>query len=193
MNILTTESTEHGDIPIDIYTKLANDRIIFIYDYIDDRVASDIIATLLLKDCEDEDQKITLLINSEGGDIRSCFAIYDTLQMLSCEIETVCVGSAMNEAILLLVAGTPGKRFATKNALICPSQLLQEKYHRANLSDAKNILERIQKDNKNFLTEIGKKIGKKYSDLLEKFDKKVYMNAQQAKNFGIIDDIIGSK
>lgn len=178
---------------MDIYTKLANDRILFVYDYVDDKLATDITATLLLKDCEDPEAKISLFINSEGGDIRSVFMIYDMLQLLNCEVETVCVGAAMHEVVLLLVAGTPGKRYATKNAVICPSQLVQEKYYRANLADAKSVLERIQKDNNNYMSALAKKIDKKVADVKVKFENKNFMSAKQAKTYGIIDEIIGVK
>lgn len=191
MNTLITETNEHGEeIPIDIFTKLSNDRILFISDYVDDRLATDITATLLLKDCE-SNEKITLMINTEGGDIRSVFMIFDMMQLLACDIETICVGSCMNEAVLLLAAGTKGQRRATKNAVICVSQLAQEKYYRANLEDAKSVVSRISMDNKNFMGALAKKVGKKTAELLSKFEKKVFMNAKQAKAYDLVDEIIG--
>jgi ATP-dependent Clp protease, protease subunit len=184
--------TEHGEMPIDIFTKLAKDRILFLSDYIDDRIAGDIVATLLLKNYEDSDEKLSLFINSEGGDIRSIFAIYDMMQLMTCPLETVCVGSAMNEVVLLLAAGDKGSRFATPNAVICCSQLMQEKYYRANLVDAKSITARIHNDNKRFLTALAKKIGKKLPEVSTKLEQKTFMNAKQAKSFGIIDQIMGA-
>jgi ATP-dependent Clp protease, protease subunit len=193
LNTIITETTDNGEVPIDIYSKLADDRILFISDYVDDKLATDITSTLLLKDIENPDGKISLFINSEGGDIRSVFMIYDMLQLLQCEIETVCIGSAMNEAALLLAAGSKGSRLATQNAAICISQLVQEKYYRANLADAKSIHKRIEADNHNFMKALAKNIGKKTDDLKIKFKDKVFMSANEAKTFGIIDDIVGVK
>lgn len=193
MNTLITETTERGEVPIDIYAKLADNRILFVSDYVDDKLASDITATLLLKDAEDPDAEISLFINSEGGDIRSVFMIYDMLQLLQCDIKTVCTGSAMNETALLLVAGSPGKRFATQNAAIALSQLVQEKYYRANLADAKSIVGRIDRDNKNFMKAIAKKTGQKVADVISKFDRQVFLSPKEAKAYGIIDEIIGVK
>jgi ATP-dependent Clp protease, protease subunit len=191
LNTIVLEKTEMGDIPIDIYSKLANDRILFIYDYVDDQLATDITATMFLKDQEDQEKKISLFINSEGGDIRSVFMIYDMIKLLSCDVETVCVGSAMNEVVLLLAAGTPGLRYATKNAAICPSELVQEQYHQTNLDDAKEVLKRLQRDNKNMMTELAACVGKKMPEVSMDFERKVFMSAKQAKSYGIIDAIMG--
>lgn len=126
MNTLITEETEHGELPISIYTKLANNRVLFLYDVVGDNLAVDITASLLLMDSDDVTKKITLFINSEGGDIRNIFMIYDMMQLLQSPIETVCVGSAINEVVLLLASGTPGMRHATQNACIVASQLVRK-------------------------------------------------------------------
>ena len=110
MNTIVLQETPNGDIPIDVYQKLADDRILFITDHINDQIATDIIATLLLKDFESSDQKITLFINSDGGDIRNTLMIYDVMQMISAPIKTVCIGSAMDEAVILLSGGEKGRR-----------------------------------------------------------------------------------
>ena len=183
--------TEHGEVLVDVYSKLSDNRILFITDYFDDRVASDIAATLLLKDAENDEEKITLFLNSEGGNIRAVFAIYDLMQLLNSPIETVCVGAAMGEVVLLLAAGTKGMRFATQNSVICVSQLAQENYYRANLEDAGSILKRIHKDNKNFMTALAKGMGKKTAEVSSQFERKTFMNAKQAKSVGLIDGIVG--
>ena len=193
MNTLITETTENGEIATDIYTKMADDRMLFITNHIDDQLASDIAATLLLKDYE-SGNKITLFINSEGAtDIRNVFTIYDTMQLIECPIETICVGSAMNETALILAAGSKGMRFATPNAVICLAQLAQEKYYRATLEDAKGVVERIHKDNKAFIGAIAKKTGNKVADVMAKAKDKWFMSAKQAKTFGLIDGILGAK
>lgn len=193
MNILVNETTEHGSSPVDIYTRLADHRILFIYDTVDDKLASDIAATLLLKDGEDPASKITLFINSEGGDIRNIFMLYDLMQVVRCPIETICVGSAMNESILLLAAGTKGMRFATQNAAICASQLIQEKYYLGDLVDAASVLDRLKKDNRNLMSALAKLTDKKLTEVMADFDKKRFFTAKQAKTYGLIDAVIGGK
>src|SRR5271170_1185233 len=103
---------------MDVYQKLAADRILFVCGDISDELATDIIATLLLKDSEDSEKKITLFINSHGGDIRNAYMIYDVMTMIQAPVETVCIGAAIDEALVLLAGGTPGMRFATKHAVI---------------------------------------------------------------------------
>lgn len=193
MNPLVNEIHEHGPAPVDIYYKLASHRVLFISDYIDDKLAVDIIATLMLLDMEDPFEKISLYINSDGGDIRSVFAIYDMLQKIEAPLETICVGSAMNEALLLLVGGSDGLRQATPNSLICASQLIQEKYAYADLKSAKDSLDRIQKDNKDFVAAIAKHVDKTTSEVMSDFERKKFMTAKQAKSYGLIDSIIGEK
>jgi ATP-dependent Clp protease, protease subunit len=193
LNTLVNETTEHGETPVDIYTRLANNRILFLYDIIEDKVASDIIATLLLKEAEDPVSKITIFINSEGGDIRNVFAIYDLIQILRCPIETICVGSAMNESVLILAAGSPGMRYATPNAMICASQVIQDRSYYSDLDSAESVLERQQRDNKNLISALAKLCGKKPAEVMKDFDKRMFFTAKQALKYGLIDGVIGSK
>ncbi len=190
MNIFITEDPDSGQPPIDIYSKLARDRILFIGN-IDDKEASDIMATLILKDLEDPVNKITLVINSMGGDIRNIFMVYDILQMIQAPVETICVGDAMDEAVLLLAAGTKGMRYATPNAVICPNQLVQDKYMQANLDNAKDMLARITRDNKNLMAIYAKITGKKAAVITKDLDKQQYLDAKQAVAYGWIDKVVG--
>lgn len=190
LNTLVLESTENGDLPLDVYQKLANDRILFICNSISDELATDIVATLLLKDAEDSDNKITLFINSEGGDIRNALMIYDTMSMIEAPIETVCIGSAMDEAAIILAGGTPGLRFATKNSVIAVSQLVHDWYTHSNLTDAKKILDQSMIDNKRMMEIIAKASGKTIKQVTEDFERRVFFNANQAVKYGIIDKVI---
>lgn len=190
MNTILIESTEHGDFPVDIYQKLSNDRILFICNHIDDKLATDIIATLLLKDAEDSEKKITLFINSEGGDIRNAFMIYDMIQMIEAPVETVCIGSAMDEAAIILAAGAPGSRLATKNSIIAVSQLVQDWMSYSDLTNAKKFLDLAVSDNKRMMEIFAKTTGKSLKQVMEDFDRRVFMNAQQAAKYGIIDKVI---
>lgn len=190
MNTIITETTEHGEMPVDVYQKLANDRILFICDHIDDRVATDVAATLLLKDQEDPDQKITLFINSESGDIRSVFMIYDIMNMISSPIETVCIGSAMDEVVILLASGSEGMRFATKNSIIAVGQLVNNNINFSDLADAKRLLAQSVADNKKMMEVLAKKTGKTFKQVSSDFDRKVFFTAAQSMKYGIIDKIV---
>ena len=192
MNTIVTETTLHGEVPIDIYQKLSNDRILFVCDQIDDKLATDIVATLLLKDSEAPEEKITLFINSEGGDIRNVLMIYDMINMIQSPVETVCIGSALDEAAILLTAGTPGLRLATKNSIISVGQLVHDWTNYSDLTDAKKILEQSMGDNKKMMEIIAKSTGKSFKQANEDFNRRVFMNCNQAIKYGLIDKVIGS-
>lgn len=190
MNTLVLESNELGDFPVDVYQKLSNDRILFICDTITDSVASDIVATLLLKDAEDSEKKITLFINSQGGDIRNSLMIYDMMQMIDSPIETVCIGSAMDEAVIILAGGTPGMRLATKNSCIAVSQLSADWFINSNLTDAKKILDLSVQDNKRMMNILAECTGKTVKQVSEDFDRRVFMNSAQAVKYNLIDKVV---
>jgi ATP-dependent Clp protease protease subunit len=190
LNIIVTEETEHGDMPIDIYSKLAKDRIIFLHDEINDELVTDVIATLMLKDVEDPDSKISIFINSESADLRSVFMLYDTMNILQSPIETICAGSAANEVVLLLAAGTPGMRYATANSLINPSQHIASGMGIFDLSDAYLHMDRIKRNNKQFMTALAKCVKKPYKTVMKDFEKPQFFSARQAMKYGFIDGII---
>ncbi len=190
MNTIVTETTEHGEIPVDVYQKLSNDRILFICRDIDDQIASDITATLLLKDSEDSTRKITLFINSQGGDIRNALMIVDMMRMVEAPIETVCIGAAMNEAALILASGTPGSRFATKNSAIAAGQLTNNYASYGDLVDAQKLLELGLSDNKKMMEIFAKATGKSLKQIMADFDRKIFMTAPQAVRYGLIDRVV---
>ena len=190
MNTLVLETTEVGEMPVDVYQKLANDRILFICNMITDALATDIIATLLLKDSGDSESKITLFINSDGGDVRNALMIYDVMSMIHAPIETVCIGSAMDEAAIILAGGTPGHRLATKNAVIAISPLVHDWYSHSNLTDAKKILDQSMSDNKRMMEIISKACRKPIKQVMEDFERRVFMNSNQAAKYGLIDRVI---
>jgi ATP-dependent Clp protease protease subunit len=192
MNTIVTETVEKGEeVVVDVYTKLSEDRILFISDFIDDKLATDICATLLLKDAESSDEKITLFINSNGGDIRNVFMIYDVMNMIKSPVETVCIGAAVDEPVVLLASGTPGMRLATKNSMICVSQLIHDYTTYADLTEAKTILTQSLNDNKRMMEIISKFTHHPLKKVLADFERKVFMSANQALKYGIIDRIIG--
>jgi len=190
MQTLVLEETANGEMPMDVYQKLANDRILFITDYITDAVATDLIATLLLKDHEDNDKKITLFINSPGGDIRNTFMIYDVMTLIHAPIETVCMGAAMDEAALILAGGNKGMRMATKNSIISVSQLVNPWHMQTNLTDAKNLMEQFNNDNNRLLEILAKSTGKTVKQTRKIFDRRTFFTAPKALKSNLIDKII---
>lgn len=179
-----------GDMPLDVYQKLSNDRILFVTGEIDDLVASDICATLLLKSHEDEEKKITLFINANGGNIRDVFMIYDMMQMIEAPIETVCIGEAIDESAIILAAGEPGMRLATKNSIISVGQLEHRYAMHADMVDAKKYMHMTEEDNRRYLSVIAETTGKSYKEVEADFDRRVFMNATKALKYGLIDKIV---
>lgn len=190
MNTLVLEQTEHGDMPVDVYQKLSSDRILFLTDNLSDDLASDTVATLLLKDHEDSTSKITLFINSHGGDIRNAFMIYDVMSMIEAPIETVCIGAAMDEALILLAGGTPGMRFATPHAVISATQLIHNFHMRTDLPGAHALFEQEKIDNQRLMEILSKTSGKPITQVKKDFDRRVFFNAKNAIKYGFIDKIV---
>lgn len=190
MNTIITETTEHGELPLDVYQKLANDRILFICEDISDSIATDITATLLLKDSEDSQKKITLFINSQGGSIRNALMICDMMEMVEAPVETVCIGAAMDEAALILSSGTPGMRLATKNSVIAVNQLSHAGIRYTDLTDAKKYLELAKADNKRMMEILAKTTSKTLKQVNEDFDRRVFMTATQAAKYGLVDKVV---
>lgn len=190
MNTIITETTEHGELPLDVYQKLANDRILFICEDITDSIATDITATLLLKDSEDSEKKITLFINSQGGSIRNALMICDMMEMIEAPVETVCIGAAMDEAAIILASGAPGMRLATKNAVIAVNQLSHAGIRYTDLTDAKKYLELAKADNKRMMEILANTTGKSLKQVNEDFDRRVFMTATQAAKYGLVDKVV---
>lgn len=190
MNTLVMEQTEHGEVPMDVYQKLAKDRILFITDYIDDDVATDLIATLLLKDHENDSEKIRLLVNSPGGDIRNTFMIYDVMTMISAPVEVLVMGAAMDEAAIIVAGARKGMRLATKNAILSVSQLSNPWHMHTNIVDAKRLMDQFNTDNDRLLEIYSKATGKPVKQLRTELDRRAFLNATKAQKFGLIDKIV---
>jgi len=190
LNTIVIETTDQGEVAIDVFQKLSNDRILFVSGEITDDMASDICATLLLKDSEDSNKKITIFINSRGGDIRNALAIYDMMSMIDAPIETICIGSAMKEAVILLAAGTPGMRFATKHSVICAGQLINSWMRHSDLTDAQSMLSHSLSDNKKMMDVIAKTTKKPLKEVMADFERIVFMDSKQALKYGFIDKIV---
>lgn len=192
MNPLILEQSHRQEEQItDVFAELASNRILFINGEITDSLATDICATLLLKDAENKNEKISIFINSNGGHIRDVFTIFDSINMISAPVETICMGACTGPATLLLVAGSPGMRFATTNSIISFSQLEYEEYTMSDLTDATSLLERLKRDNENMMQYFAKCVKKNIKTVLKTFEKGCYFDAKEALAYGIIDKVIG--
>lgn len=186
---MVVEQTNRGERAYDIYSRLLKDNIIFVGIPIDDNVANLVIAQLLFLMAEDPNRDISLYINSPGGSITSGLAIYDTMQFVKNDVTTICIGQAASMGALLLAAGTPGKRFALPN-----SRILIHQPSMSGLSGqatdidiyAKEILRMRAMTNRVLAKHTGQKVQKIEQDVERDF----IMNAEQAKDYGIIDKII---
>lgn len=183
------EQSSRGERAYDIYSRLLRDRIIFLGGEIDDHVANLVIAQLLFLDAENPDKEIHLYINSPGGVVTSGMAIYDTMQYIHADVSTICVGMAASMGAFLLAAGAPGKRFALPNSEIMIHQPLggmqgqatDIEIHARRLLQMKDTLNRI----------LAERTGKDMETIRRDTDRDHFMTAQEAKEYGLIDGVVG--
>ncbi|NCU28482.1 MAG: ATP-dependent Clp endopeptidase proteolytic subunit ClpP [Candidatus Moranbacteria bacterium] len=182
------EKSQFGERAYDIYSRLLNDRIIFLGGEIDDNVANLIIAQLLFLDHEDSKKDIYLYINSPGGVVTSGLAIIDTMNFIKSDVSTICVGIAASMGAMILSAGQKGKRFALPNSDIMIHQIIGGVEGQASDIEitAKKILKKKELLNKILSQNTGKPIEQVSKDT----DRDHWMTADEAKKYGIIDDII---
>ncbi len=188
---IVIEQGDRGERAYDIYSRLLKERIVFIGMPIDDDIANLIIAQLLFLDGEDSGKEISLYINSPGGIVSSGMAIYDTMQYIKSPITTICVGQAASMAAVLLAAGTQGKRYALPNSRILIHQPMGGVQGQATDIDihAKEILKLRERLNKILSKHTGQSLKKIEKDT----DRDYYMTSEEAKEYGIIDEIIESR
>ena len=186
---MVVEQTNRGERAYDIYSRLLKDNIIFIGTPIDDHVANLVTAQLLFLEAEDPDKDISLYINSPGGSITAGMAIYDTIQFVRPNVVTICVGQAASIAALLLAAGAPKKRFSLPN-----SRILIHQPWLSGLSGQATDIDIHAKEILRMRTVINTLLADHSKQALEKVEKDVerdfIMSAQQAKEYGLIDEII---
>jgi ATP-dependent Clp protease protease subunit len=182
------ESTSRGERAFDIYSRLLKDRIIFLGTPIDDAVANLIMAQMLHLESEDPDKDVFLYINSPGGSITSLFAIYDTMQYIKPEVNTVCMGMAASAAAVILAGGAKGKRFALPHARVMLHQPHGGAQGQATDIEiqAKLILQMREQLNHILASHSGQDYEKVASDT----DRDFWMLAEEAKNYGIVDEVL---
>ena len=182
------EKTSHGERAYDIYSRLLQDRIIFLGTAIDDNVANVIIAQLLFLENQNPDKDIKLYINSPGGSVTAGMAIYDTMQYIKPDVSTICIGMAASMGAFLLAAGAKDKRFALPNAEIMIHQVMGGMEGQA--SDIKIRAERILKIKERLNEILAKHTGKELSRVEKDTDRDNFMNADEALKYGLIDKVI---
>src|ERR1041384_1932258 len=185
------EQTGRGERGYDIYSRLLVDRIVFLGTPIDDMVSNVIIAQLLFLQMTDPKKDIHLYINSPGGSVTAGLAIYDTMQFLTCDVNTYCVGQAASMGAVLLCAGTKGKRFALPNSNIMIHQVLGGAEGQASDVEirVKYMLTLKQRLNNIF----AKHTGQSYETVEKACDRDNFMSADEAKSFGLVDQVVVSR
>jgi len=182
------EKSQFGERAYDIYSRLLKDRIIFIGGPIDDHVANLVMAQLLFLDSEDSKKDISIYINSPGGVVTAGLAIYDTIQYVSADISTICIGQAASAAAVLLASGKKSKRFALPNARVMIHQVMGGAEGQA--TDVEIQTREIMRV-KHAINEIlAKHTGKSIAAIEKDTDRDFYMSAQEAKRYGLIDEVI---
>ncbi len=184
------EKTQYGERAYDIYSRLLKDRIIFLGGPINDAVANLVVAQLLFLEHEDPKKDIKLYINSPGGSVVSGMAIYDTMQFVKPEVSTICVGMAASMAAVILTAGAKGKRFALPNSEILIHQVMGGAEGQA--SDIEITAKQILKMKAKLNTILAKHTSQKVEKIEKDADRDYYMSASEAKEYGLIDDMIKS-
>ena len=185
------EQTSRGERSYDIYSRLLEDRIVFLGDEVNDTTASLVVAQLLFLEAQDPEKDIHLYINSPGGSVTAGMAIYDTMQYIKCDVSTICIGMAASMGAFLLSGGAKGKRMALPNAEIMihqPSGGSQGQATEIEIA-AKHILRTKEKLNR-ILSE---NTGKPYEKVAEDTERDNWMSAEEAREYGIIDQVIVSR
>ncbi|WP_101772377.1 ATP-dependent Clp endopeptidase proteolytic subunit ClpP [Peptostreptococcus faecalis] len=185
------EQDGRGERSYDIYSRLLKDRIIFLGDEVNDTTASLIVAQMLFLEADDPDKDIHLYINSPGGSVTAGMAIYDTMQYIKPDVSTICIGMAASMGAFLLSAGTKGKRFALPNSTIMIHQPLggskgqatDVEIHTKFLLDTKEKLNKI----------LSERTGQSLDVMKEKTERDNFMTSDEAKEFGLIDEVIADR
>lgn len=171
----------------DLYSRLLKDRIVFIGQEFDSNLANSVVAQLLFLEADDPEKDITIYVNSTGGLVSSCLAIYDVMNYIKPDISTVCIGQAASAAAFILAAGTKGKRHALINSRIMLHQASGGT--QGAIQDIMITVKEIERANELMLREIAKVTGHTMKEIKKDLDRDYYMSAEEAKKYGIIDEV----
>ncbi len=185
------EKSQFGERAYDIYSRLLKERIIFLGSPINDDVANAVIAQLLFLESQDDKADVKLYINSPGGSVTSALAIYDTMQYIKCDVSTICIGISASGAAILLAAGKKGKRYALPNSEVLVHQVMGGAEGQATDVDihARHILKVKERLNKILARHSSKNLKQVEKDA----ERDYFMNADEAKKYGIVDKIIKNR
>lgn len=184
------EQTSRGERSYDIYSRLLKERIIFLGEEVTDASASVIIAQLLFLEGEDPEKDIHLYINSPGGSVSAGLAIYDTMQYIKCDVSTICIGMAASMGSFLLSGGKKGKRYALPNAEIMIHQTLGGAQGQA--TEIQIAAEHILKTRQKLNTILAENTGQSLEKIQADTERDNFMSAQEAKEYGLVDEVIAS-
>ena len=185
------EQTARGERSYDIFSRLLNDRIIFLADEVNDTTASLVVAQLLFLEAQDPDKDIYFYINSPGGSVSAGLSIYDTMNYIKCDVCTICIGMAASMGAFLLSSGTKGKRYALPNSEIMIHQPLGGAQGQA--SDIKIHADHILKTRDRLNKILAENTGKPLKTIEKDTDRDNYLSAEEAMNYGLIDKVISKK
>ena len=188
---MVIDQTDRGERSYDIYSRLLNDRIIFLADEVNDTTASLVVAQLLYLEAQDPDKDIYLYINSPGGSITAGMAIYDTMNYIKCDVSTICIGMAASMGAFLLSSGAKGKRFALPNSEVMIHQPLGGFQGQA--SDIKIHAEHMMKTKKLINKILSENTGMPLETIEKDTDRDNFMSAEEAKKYGLIDKIYAKR
>jgi ATP-dependent Clp protease protease subunit len=188
---MVIETSPRGERAFDIYSLLLKERIIFLGTGINDNVANTIIAQLLYLEREDPEKGINLYINSPGGVISSGFAIYDTMMLITPEVSTICLGMAASMATVLLAGGQKGKRYTLPNSTIHMHQAMGGAQGQA--SDIEIAAREILRLQDKLRTILSENTGQSYEKITQDTDRDYYLSAEQAVEYGLVDELLGKK
>ena len=185
------EQTGRGERSYDIYSRLLNDRIIFLSDEVNDATASLVVAQLLYLEAQDNTKDISLYINSPGGSVSAGFAIFDTMNFIKCDVSTICVGMAASMGAFLLAAGAKGKRYALPNSEIMIHQPLGGMQGQA--SDMRIHADHIIKTRERLNTVLSERTGKSIEEITRDTERDNFLSAAEAAEYGLIDKVIDKR
>lgn len=185
------EQTHRGERAYDIWSRLMKDRIVFLGTAIDDMVANSIVAQLLFLESEDPEKDVNLYINSPGGSVTAGLAIYDTMQYVRCPITTICIGMAASMGAVILAAGSDGKRKALPHSRIMIHQ--PHGGSRGQVSDIEIIAKEMLRTKKTLNEILARHTGQPVEAIHKDSDRDYYMSAAEAKDYGLIDDVVEHK
>lgn len=188
---MVVDRTDNGERSFDIYSRLLEDRVVFLSGEVTDEVANLVVAQLIYLESKDPTKDISLYINSPGGSVTAGLAIYDTMKYIRCDVSTICIGMAASMGAFLLSSGTKGKRYALPNSEIMIHQVLGGSQGQA--SDVEIQTRQLLKLKQKLNTLLAENVGKKVAEVEKDTDRDNYLSAEEAKAYGIVDEVFYSR